>query len=162
MGKILSRKRSKWKFLWRKSQFSKGFQTIILYKDRISWVWRSSTIYLILFWVEFLPYQISVQSYREKHLICRCQNIFSHVIFVNRSLHAFKIGLQIQNYKMYKTHITHVFQLYNYKILSNNSIQIDKGIRNVHFFSCSNICIGTYNENKMCHSKNVQYQYILK
>ena len=92
-------------------------------------------ICIILFWVEFLIcIKFLYNSYREKHLICRCQNNFSHVIFVNRSLHAFKIGLQIQNYKMYKTHITHVFQLYNYKILSNNSIQIDKGIRNVHFF----------------------------
>ena len=95
----------------------------------------STIICMILFWVEFLiRIKFLYNSYREKHLICRCQNIFSHVIFVNRSLHAFKIGLQIQNYKMYKTHITHVFQLYNYKILSNNSIQIDKGIRNVHFF----------------------------
>ena len=110
-------------------------------------------ICMILFWVEFLiRIKFLYNSYREKHLICRCQNIFSHVIFVNRSLHAFKIGLQIQNYKMYKTH---VFLLYNYKILSNNSIQIDKGIRNVHFFSCSNIysCIyfTTYYENKMCY-----------
>ena len=121
-------------------------------------------ICMILFWVEFLiRNKFLYNSYREKHLICRCQNIFSHVIFVNRSLHAFKIGLQLQNYKMYKTHITHVFQLYNYKILSNNSIQIDKGIRNVHFFSCSNIysCIYCllWKQNVLFY--NLQYYYVV-